>query len=70
MEEEALIALLAYPWRQKIYICSDIQKHMFFFEKQKKNCFCMTSYGLRKVCGGQKACPQDILKPKPWFVEN
>ena len=30
----------------------------------------MTSQGLRRVCVGQKACPQDISRPKSWFFES
>ena len=61
MKGEALIALLAFPRPQKICQKMSMQKNTFF-----ENIYFspMTSEGLRKVCGGEQTCPQDILRPK------
>ena len=45
----------------------NIKKKLFF---EQYIFFPMTSQGLRKVCVGEKARPQDILRPKSWFFES
>ena len=58
---EALIALLAYPLTSTNMKNMNIT-HIHFLNAY--NFFPMTSQGLRKVCVGEKACPQDMLRPK------
>ena len=62
MKGETLIALLADP------LTSTNMKKTMNIKKghtlETYNIFPMTSQGLRKVCVGEKARPQDILRPK------
>ena len=62
MKGEALIALLAYTQTSTHMQNVQLEKQCRFLKKY--NFFPMTSQGLRKVCVGEKAHPQDILRPK------
>ena len=62
MKGEALIALLAYTQTSTNMQHFELENKCHFLNKYIF--FPMTSQGLRRVCVGQKACPQDISRPK------